>query len=112
MIGTTYKRRAKTPETYPATVRVTGQYGSEWTVTDAEHFGPAFALTPSELASLYNAPAEVPPEVDEIGLRRPAPDALHAAMARYRTEAAPPQTMPDPDTAPSPEDVFRRAAVR
>lgn len=105
MIGNTYKRKRRAPETYPQTIRVVGTFGSEWTCTDADAFGPTFALTPTELANLYSAPTAVPEPVHEDSIRRPTRELLRAAISNYRTEPAP-SNAPGPDSAPSPEDVF------
>jgi hypothetical protein len=110
MIGATYTRRADAPRTYPPSVRIVGQFNGEWTVTNAETFGPTFAVAPSELSRLYDAPLDAPTLVDEDALRRPSRDALRAALTGYRAENGPSNT-PDPDGPESPEQVFQRVAA-
>jgi hypothetical protein len=109
MIGQSFKRKRSAPSDLPAAVRVVGQFGGDWTVTDATDFGETFRITPSDLATHFGAPPQTPAEVDEIAVRAPTPAALHEAMQGYRGGHVA-SDAPGPDAPESPEQAFARIA--
>ena len=105
MIGETFKRKAGASGSLPKQIRVVGAAGDSWSCTDADGFGPTFALSPSQLAVAYGAPPELPDCVDEESVRAPSADELRAAMFGYRGGEQG-SDAPGDDAEPTPEEIF------
>jgi hypothetical protein len=105
MIGQIFKRRPGAAGTLPKNVRVSGAAGDSWSCTDADSFGPTFAMSPAQLAVAYGAPPEPPAFIDQEAIRAPSADELRAAMFGYRGGEQG-SDAPAEGHAPTPEEIF------